>query len=201
MPDLRVLPGHAEAAPEDAGQFREGDIIFQNPPSSQGKALELATYSAYMHCGILLPHNGTLMVYEAVSPVRFVPVQEWIDQGIGKHYVLYRLADESALTSATLEGLRKAGALYKGKAYDWWFGWSDEKMYCPELVWKLYREAAGIELCPLRRMRDFDLSSPVVKKIMAERYGDNPPLDEPVVAPSDLSASPWLVRVDGTPDF
>ena len=69
-------------------------------------------------------------------------------------------------------------------------------MYCSELVWKVYQQGYGVELCPLRQMKDFDLSSPEVKTIMKQRYGDNPPLEEKVVAPSDLSNSDKLYLVE-----
>ncbi len=69
-------------------------------------------------------------------------------------------------------------------------------MYCSELVWKIDRHA-GVELCPPRRFRDYDLEKPSVRKIIRERFGgmDKLPLDEKVVAPSDLAASPLLEPV------
>lgn len=48
-----------------------------------------------------------------------------------------------------------------------------------------------------RRFRDFHLDDPKVKKLVEERYGsvEKMPLDEKVVAPSDLATSPLLVDV------
>jgi hypothetical protein len=66
-------------------------------------------------------------------------------------------------------------------------------MYCSELVWKAYR-AAGVELTEPKPMKSFDLSSPLVKSVMQERYGKDVPLDEPMVSPGDLFQSEHLVE-------
>jgi hypothetical protein len=42
-------------------------------------------------------------------------------------------------------------------------------------------------------MRDYDLTSPVVKKIMKQRYGNKPPLDEFMISPQDVFESDKLV--------
>lgn len=73
--------------------------------------------------------------------------------------------------------------------------WSDQQIYCSELVWKIYQRGAGVELCALRPLDDFDLSAPVVRQVMQQRYGDKVPLKEPMVSPGDLFDSPLLVEV------
>ena len=83
----------------------------------------------------------------------------------------------------------------QGKDYDDHFSWSDDKMYCSEFVWKVYDRAADVQLTEPRELRSFDLSNPVVQMKLMETYGDNIPLHEPVVAPSDLIKSPLLKRV------
>jgi hypothetical protein len=83
-----------------------------------------------------------------------------------------------------------------GRDYDVRFGWDDKKLYCSELVWKFYQQA-GIELCPPRKFRDYDLQRPEVRKIIEQHYGrmDRLEMDEKVVAPSDLAASKLLMEV------
>jgi hypothetical protein len=68
-------------------------------------------------------------------------------------------------------------------------------VHCSELVWKLYRDA-GVELAALQRLRDFDLSHPIVRAKLTERYGQKLPLDEPVISPAALFESSVLERVD-----
>jgi uncharacterized protein YycO len=175
--------------------LREGDILFQSLETSQSNAIALATHSKYTHVGMLLPHEGELMVYEAVGPVRYTPVEKWIKAGNGKHVVIRRLQDTSMLDQATKEKLREAAVPYLGKRYDFAFNWSDEELYCSELVWKIYKEGANIELGKPRALKTFDLSSPIVKQVMAKRYGDNVPYEEPMIAPQQVFESELLETV------
>ena len=96
------------------------------------------------------------------------------------------LRDGDLLTRAALRQLARAGLAYQGKPYDPYFGWGDDRIYCSELVYKVYRDAIGIEMGKTRRMKDFDLTGPAVQAQLRERYGDSIPLDETVIAPSDL---------------
>jgi hypothetical protein len=75
------------------------------------------------------------------------------------------------------------------KDYDIYFEWSDEKIYCSEYVWKIYKYGANIELCTLEKLKSFNLDNPKVKAILKQRYGNNIPLNEDVVAPSQLADS------------
>lgn len=164
--------------------IQEGDLLFQHIVGAQGEALRLATRSPWTHVGIAFREEGRWMVLEAVGPVKRTPLQEWIEQGAG-HYVAKRMRGEP-LSAEALAKLRAAAKPYMGKAYDWQFGWSDEKIYWSELVWKLYAEGLGIRLCEPKPLKEYDLGSELVQRTMQERYGSGPPLDEPMVAPSTL---------------
>lgn len=52
-----------------------------------------------------------------------------------------------------------------------------------------------IKLCEPRKLRDFDLSNPLVKAQLNLQYGNHIPLEEPMVAPGDISASALLEAV------
>lgn len=176
--------------------IQEGDIIFQISSSSQSKAIQLATGSPYSHLGIIYKNDGQFFVYEAVQPVKLTPLTEWINRGENGHYVVKRLVDaKHILTDSILSKMRQIGSQYMGKAYDIYFEWSDDKIYCSELVWKIYKQAAGIEIGELEQLSDFDLSSDVVKAKMKERYGDHIPLDETVISPAAMFRSDKLIRV------
>lgn len=180
-------------------QFRDGDIIFQTSTSRQSKAIQLATHSKYSHMGILF-HNPNMFfqdpngwwVFEAVGPVKETPLTNWVARGVGHHYVVKRLKQNRLHAGAVL---KSAGDKFKGKPYDAYFGWSDDRIYCSELVWKIYKEGLGVEIGPLQKLRDFDLSSPTVRAMLTERYGSAVPLDEPVITPSVIFDSPDLVTV------
>jgi hypothetical protein len=75
--------------------LREGDIVFQSFPSLQSTAIQLATKSQYSHMGMILMHNGKLMVYEAVGPVKFTSIDSWIKRDENRHIVVKRLKNIS----------------------------------------------------------------------------------------------------------
>ena len=68
-------------------------------------------------------------------------------------------------------------------------------MACSELVWKIYKEAVGIELGELQELKSFDLSNDIVKKKLQERYKGKIPLDEKVISPADIFESSHLVKI------
>ena len=110
--------------------------------------------------------------------------------------VIKRLKNASAqLTPAAVRTLRRNAHAYEGRPYDLTFGWSDQRIYCSELVWKLYQRSLGIEIGQLQKIRDFHLSDPAVQGKMRERYGQRVPLDEPVISPAAMFDSPALVTV------
>lgn len=178
-------------------KIQDGDIIFQSTHSRQCEAVKLATHSEYSHVGIIFKDKQEWMVYEAVQPVKKTPLREWIAHGENNHYVVKRLKNaEQVLTSSILDEMQEIGEENLGKDYDIYFNWSDDEIYCSELVWKMYDDAAGIHIGELRQLRDFDLMSESVQTIMAERYGRNIPFDEEVIAPSDLFESDKLILID-----
>lgn len=186
----------AAAQVPDESLLREGDIIFHESRSEQATAIRLATRSRYTHVGILVRHRGKIKVLEAVQPVTISTLGSFIARSVGGHYVIKRLRDfENVLTPPVREKMRKLGASYIGKNYDYFFEWNDRRIYCTELVWKLYRHAAGIEVCALEKLGDFDLTHPAVKRLMARRYGNRIPLGEPVISPASMFNSPLLRTV------
>jgi hypothetical protein len=82
-----------------------------------------------------------------------------------------------------------------GKNYDKTFEWSDDKIYCSELIWKIYQRATGIEIGQLEKLSDLDLTNEAVKSIMKKRYGNKIPLNETVISPSSIFESELLITV------
>jgi hypothetical protein len=180
-------------------KIQDGDLIFQTSESSQCEAVRIATNSKFSHCGLIYKINGNLFVFEAVQPVKLTRLEDWIQHGKGAKYLIKRLKNADAvLTPATLQKMKDYSQGFMGKEYDAFFDWSDTRIYCSELIWKIYKNAAGIELSKLKQMKDFNLSDARVQKILKERYGNDIPLDEKVVAPSDLVDSDLLKTVIDT---
>jgi len=180
----------------DDSQLRNGDIIFQVSKSSQSKAIQLATNSKYSHMGIVYQEGDKFYVYEAIQPVKLTPLNIWIQRGESEHYVVKRLINANKLlTPQTLRKMKDVGRKYLNKNYDVYFEWSDERIYCSELVWKIFKEAAGIEIGQLEQLRDFDLTNVIVQQKIKERYGDVTPLDEKVISPAAMFNSDKLITV------
>lgn len=180
-----------------ADEIKDGDIIFHESVSSQGTELKLATGSRYTHMGIIRKKDGKYFVLEAVYPVSFTPMNKFIARGKDRHYVIKRLKNSSSiLTPAVLRKMEDTGRGFIGKKYDSLFQWSDDRIYCSELVWKIYKRAAGIEIGELQKYRDFDLSHPKVKALLKKRFGNREiPLDETVISPVQMFNSPLLETV------
>ena len=180
-------------------KIQEGDMVFQTSQSQQCEAIKIATNSKFSHCGIVFIEKGKKYVFEAVQPVKYTPLETWITHGEGNHFVVTRLKNASKiLTSQTLAKMRVYGKSLYNKDYDLYFEWSDNKQYCSELIWKIYKNGAGIELCTLQKLKDFNLKDKRVQVILAERYGANIPLEESVVAPSNLEQSKIVTKIIDT---
>ncbi|MGS2724891.1 YiiX family permuted papain-like enzyme [Porticoccus sp. GXU_MW_L64] len=177
-------------------QPESGDIIFHTSKSAQSSAIQLATKSKYSHMGIVYVLKGEPFVFEAVEPVKTTPLKEWVARGEDGHYVVKRLANATAVLSPEgLARMQKVGESFTGKHYDLYFGWSDERIYCSELVWKIFKRGLGVEIGALETLGDFDLSSPEAHQKLQERWGGKPPLEEQVISPAAMFDSDLLVEV------
>lgn len=176
--------------------LQEGDIVFQTSQSAQSLAVQQATGSRFSHMGMIVMRDGQPWVFEAVATVRYTPFDRWAARGVGGHFVAKRLRDAAQLiTPAAVARLHQAARQYEGRPYDLTFEWSDQRMYCSELVWKVYRQALGIELGALQQIKDFHLDAPAVRAKLRERYGDEVPLQEPVISPVAMFEAKQLVTV------
>jgi hypothetical protein len=176
---------------------RDGDIIFHTSRSAQSIAVQKATHSKYSHMGIILFRNGEPFVFEAINTVQYTPLKKWIARGNGGQYVVKRLREaDRILTPDAIAKLRRVADGFRGRPYDLTFEWSDARIYCSELVWKIYDRGLGIRIGRLQSLRDFDLSDPIVKSKMKERYGGRVPMDETVISPGEMFAFDGLTVID-----
>lgn len=178
-------------------KLKDGDLIFQTSQSAQSQAIQVATKSKYSHCGIIYKEGDEYFVFEAIQPVQTTPLNQWITRGKDSHYVVKRLKDaDKVLTSDNLKKMKSAGKKMLGKNYDLYFEWSNDRIYCSELIWKIYKEGTGIEIGNLEQLKDFDLNHPTVKAKLKERYGNNIPKNEKVISPSAMFNSELLYTVE-----
>lgn len=190
-----ILTCITTACEKSLPQLQEGDIIFQTSKSSQSQAVQLATHSKYSHMGIIFIENGKQYVYEAAASVKLTPIKEWLKRGEGGRYAVKRLKENKILTSDVSKRMKLVGQQFKGKSYDVYFEWDDERIYCSELVYKIYKQGANIELGKLEKLRGFDLTHPIVWQKLKERFGDVIPYDEIVISPKSIFDDKKLDRV------
>jgi cell wall-associated NlpC family hydrolase len=174
----------------------DADIIFHTSRSRQSEAIQRATNSRYSHVGILFNEGAQWYVYEAGSPVKKTPLQQWINRGVGKHYVIRRLKNrESLLRPSAIQAMKSVAREFIGTPYDIYFGWSDDRLYCSELVWKVYKRGAGVELNKPTPMSEFNLTDPVVAAEVKRRFPRGIPRSEKAISPDQIFRCQELITV------
>ncbi|MFT4827117.1 MAG: hypothetical protein ACI96L_000401 [Paracoccaceae bacterium] len=177
---------------QESTDWQNGDIVFQDSESTQSLAIKLATNSKYSHCGIVMNLNDEWMVLEAVQPVKVTPIDKWIAGGTEGQYVRKRLKNGKQLSVAVANKMWKIGESYIGKNYDIFFDWSDDRLYCSELVYKIYQRGAGIELGTMKKLKEYNLNSKEVQEQLKLRYGADIPLNHKMISPQDIFESDLL---------
>ena len=181
--------------PSLSAQWKNGDIIFSKTKGTQAIAVEAATNSAWTHTAVIYLKGSTPMVFEAVQPVQIITLEAYLKRSgsLAKHK-FKRLKDPTLFDDATLTKALAWAKKHVGKNYDGKFQWSDNTLYCSELVWKIYKECADIELCKVNQVKDYNLEHPKVKSLIKARFGSVNRLnkEEKVVAPSDIYESKFL---------
>jgi len=180
-----------------SAQWRNGDVIFSKTKGTQAIAVEAATESPWTHVAVIFIRNGKPMVLEAIQPVQIISLKSYLDRGGPKAVHCYKRLKDTSLIKG--DGMSKATIWAKkhvGKDYDGRFQWSDNTLYCSELVWKVYSQCADIKLCRIRKVKEYNLQHPKVKKLIQDRFGSikRLNLEEKVVAPSDIYNSELLVE-------
>ena len=192
--NAKALDPHAglTLTPAQAHGLRDGDILFNTSNSAQSKAIQYATKSKYSHCGIVFFENGKPFVYEAVQPVTKTPLSEWTSH----HFVAKRLKNADAvLTPDVLQKMKAEAKRFYGKNYDLYFNWSDDQLYCSELVYKIYERGAGLKVGELKKLKDYDLSHALVQEQLKQRYGNDIPYNEAMISPGAIFESDLLTTV------
>lgn len=175
---------------------QNGDLVFQTSKSQLGPALEIATGSVITHVGVILVDSDTVFVYEAVGPVRRIPLERWIGFGVERKFCVKRLKNvDEVLTPDALKKMHKVFSKFAGRDYDVRFEWSDDKLYCSELIYKMYRKGADVELGRFEKFGDLKLDDPLVQFWIDMYFPDGPNLDEKVVSPVSIFNDTVLVSI------
>lgn len=197
---LRLLPllvALAACSPAQGASLQstlaDGDLLLQRSRSGQSAAVAAATRSPWTHIGMAFQRNGGWEVLEAVGPVTWTPLKQWVARGDDRDVVVVRHTgpfDASAVRAAAEEML--------GLPYDLLFEWSDDAIYCSELVHKAWAKA-GIPLGARQTFADLDLEAPSVQRLIEARTTDGVDPKEVVVTPAAFLVDRRLRVVYGTP--
>jgi len=178
---------------------KSGDLVFQTTKSQLGPALELATGSNLTHVGIVYREADTMFVLEAAGSVRRIPLDRWVKNGVEeKIYVKRFKSGKALLTAEVMDKIKRTFEKFEGREYDIQFGWSDDKFYCSELVYKIFKEAAGIELGEIQKYGDFHLDNEIVRFWVNMYNPDGINVDENVITPVSIYNDSSLVTVYST---
>lgn len=169
----------------DFKDLADGDIVLQTSRSSQSQAIQFATHSKWSHVGVVLHIRGKAFVYEAHGPVAARTLEAFVSSGVDGKIMARRV--RGGLNTEQLQLLNKVGRTFAGKPYDAYFNWDDSQIYCSELVYKMFDRALNIKVGRLQKLGDMDLSSPIVKQKLKERYGDDIPYGETVLTPAAIA--------------
>ena len=151
---------------------KEGDIIFQTSQSSQSKLIQYATNSHLSHCGVVVKVGKEYKVLEASNVVKLSSLSDFISKGReGKYWIKKSLLEDEHIHYEK----------YLGKKYDLAFKIGNNKYYCSELIYCIYKDQFGIKLCEPRNVKSYKLKG--LEKVLNRRGID---VNQLVVAPVDL---------------
>lgn len=211
----KVLAGDAPARKTEAPKAVtyepvEGDLIFQSLPRTPlVEAIEGSSGSPFSHCGIVRRSataadsagkssktggnsstGRSWLVLEAIGPVKETPLAEWVSQGRGQGFAVFRLKQP---WQGKIPAFLKAAETYKGRPYDIHYDMDDERIYCSELLWKAFRLASGEELGQPQPLKELNWK-PYVEIIRRIENG-NVPLERHMITPRAVSEAVQVEKV------
>ncbi len=157
-----------EELPAKAAEYTEGDIIFIQSQTAQAKALREATKSVWTHVGIVVKNKSNKWaVAEAIGPLKVTPISEFIARSKNKAYKILRFRhfDKKTMLKSLYASLPKYN-----KPYDIYFEFNQDKIYCSELTYLVFKDVTGFELGRVQKMKDMQLSGPYVQALIKKRY-------------------------------
>ena len=175
------------AQTEPFEEVKEGDVIFQTSQSQQSPLIQIATRSKISHCGIIVMKNGKPYVLETLKTLVVTPLDKFIARGEGGKYWLKR---------SNKENIKIKYGSYLGKPYDLAYKFDNGKFYCSELIYDIYKNQLGIELCEPKKVSDYLILGtdklPQIEKAMKKRGITK---EQYAVAPVDIFESDYLEDV------
>ena len=187
LPFSSMMTEMITAQTDPIEEVKEGDVIFQTSQSQQSRLIQIATRSRISHCGIIVMKNGKPYVLETLKTLVVTPLDKFIARGEGGKYWLKR---------SKKENVKIEYGSYLGKPYDLAFKFDNGKFYCSELIYDIYKNQLGIELCKTKKVSDYLMIGidklPQIEKVMKKR---GITMEQYAVAPVDIFESDYLEDV------
>ena len=187
LPFTSMVTETLTAQTEPIEEVKEGDVIFQTSQSQQSPLIQIATRSKISHCGIIVMKNGKPYVLETLKTLVVTPLDKFIARGEDGKYWLKR---------SKKENIKIKYGNYLGKPYDLAFKFDNDKFYCSELIYDIYKNQLGIELCEPKKVSDYLILGtdklPQIEKAMKKRGITK---EQYAVAPVDIFESDYLEDV------
>ena len=173
---------------------RDGDLVFQALPLNVDliQAIEGITQSHYSHVGVLHRRKGKWTVIEACAPgVIYTPFEKWKTIGRNERWAAYRLKLQyRPLIPKFLRNLHS----HAGKPYDFKYEFTDDKLYCSELVFHAWEKTSNKAIG--RRENILTLNwKPYLATIEKYNQGPLPTSGRMLISPRSLSRARQLERV------
>lgn len=163
---------------------REGDVIFQTSLSQQSPLIKMGTRSTITHCGVVVMKDGKPYVLETQKTLVLTPLKKFIARGKDGKYWHKR---------PKLDNIKIKYSGYLGKSYDLAFKFDNGKFYCSELIYDVYLNQLGVELCKPKKIDDYLILGthriPKIKRAMEKR---GITMDQYAIAPVDVFNSKEL---------
>lgn len=172
------------ATKEPVEDVREGDVIFQTSLSQQSPLIKMGTRSTITHCGVVVMKDGKPYVLETQKTLVLTPLKKFIARGKDSKYWHKR---------PKLDNIKIKYSGYLGKPYDLAFKFDNGKFYCSELIYDVYLNQLGVELCKPKTIDDYLIFGshriPKIKRAMKKR---GITMEQYAVAPVDVFNSKEL---------
>ena len=132
--------------------------------------------------------NGKPYVLETLKTLVVTPLDKFIARGEDGKYWLKR---------SKKENIKIKYKSYLGKPYDLAFKFDNGKFYCSELIYDIYKNQLGIELCKPKKVSEYlILGTEHIQQIENAMKQRDISTEQYVVAPVDIFKSEYWVDVE-----
>ncbi len=186
-------------------ELKSGDLIFQTSRAEHALGVMAGTMSVYNHVGIVALRNNKPYVLDSSGVVGYTALEKWLGRGFGERYAVYR----AKLTDEQRQVLLDTASHYEGRKYDIYFIFDNNKLYCSELPYLVFKEI-GMPIGKVQHVRDLLVNNPFTQSLIEDRWQTHPHcqmpgitfdqcyqiiLDQDLVTPISLARDKHMTKI------